>query len=371
MILNMDALRWNLAQMPHLEQEWNFTFMPVLKMVACHPAVVKAARQAGYARYGAAEVDEALFWQNGEKHPSPARPGEGPVLISLPPLHRADDVVRLFGRCPADSLEALEALEAASARRGKDAPPYECVIMLDLGDMREGIPVEYAGEFFRSVRNRFEHLSLTGLGVTMGCLHGACPDFVTTKELGTLAAMGAFILGHSFRTISLGGSIFWDWWARYHKQFACPPDTRVELRIADPILMGYDSYHEKDSAGGQFRRDLFRLDTTVLEVMEKDLRQPRSVALNGQGKLAGLTHTGRRKRVLLDCGILHTNVNELKLDIPGTEIVDFSGNYTILDVTDSPRSFHPGETVSFTPGYWAVAQSFRNPMVPKYCVSCA
>lgn len=49
MILNMDALRWNLAQMPHLEQEWNFTFMPVLKMVACHPAVVEAARQAGYA----------------------------------------------------------------------------------------------------------------------------------------------------------------------------------------------------------------------------------------------------------------------------------------------------------------------------------
>ena len=42
--LNMNALRWNLSQMPRLEQSWNFSFMPVLKMVACHPAVVDAVK---------------------------------------------------------------------------------------------------------------------------------------------------------------------------------------------------------------------------------------------------------------------------------------------------------------------------------------
>lgn len=75
-----------------------------------------------------------------------------------------------------------------------------------------------------------------------------------------------------------------------------------------------------------------------------------------------------RRRVLLDCGILHTDVRQLKLDIPGAEIVDFSGNYTILDVTDCAEDFWPGKTVSFVPGYWAVAQSFRNPLVPKSCI---
>lgn len=366
LILNMDALRWNLRQMPRLERNWNFSFMPVLKMVACHPAVVEAVHEAGYRCYGAAEVDEPLFWQQGESGPR-----EKPVLISLPPLHRADDVVRLFSRSPADSMDTLDALDAAVERRGSDAPPHDCIVMLDLGDMREGIPVEDSDEFFRCAANRFKHLNLTGAGVTMGCLHGACPDAIAMNALADAAARAGAILGRSFNVISLGGSIFWDWWAEHHGEFPRPPGCRVELRIADPILLGYDSYHDKPSAGGTFRRDLFRLEATVLEVMERELRPPRVCALNGQGEIARLTRTGRRRRALLDCGILHTNVRQLRLDIPGAEIVDFSGNYTILDVTDCARSFRPGETVSFVPGYWAVAQSFRTPMVPKYCLSPA
>ncbi len=109
----------------------------------------------------------------------------------------------------------------------------------------------------------------------------------------------------------------------------------------------------------------------MLEVTERNLRPPRVLALNGQGEIAPLTRTGPRKRALLDCGILHTSVRGLKLDIPGAEIVDFSGNYTILDITDCPGTFRPGDTVSFVPDYWAIAQSFRNPMVPKHCLSCA
>ena len=368
--LNMNALRWNLSQMPRLEQSWNFSFMPVLKMVACHPAVVDAVKQAGYRHYGAAEVDEPRFWKN-ESTPDTSAPDDRPVLISLPPLHRADEVVRLFSRSPADSVEALEALDAAAERRGSDVPPHDCIVMLDLGDMREGIPIEHSDEFFHSVANRFKRLNLTGIGVTMGCLHGACPDAIAMNELARAAARAQAILGRTLSLVSLGGSIFWDWWAEHHGEFACPPGCRVELRIADPILLGYDSYHEKASAGGTFRRDLFKLDATVLEVTERNLRPPRVLALNGQGEIARLPRTGLRRRALLDCGILHTDVRQLKLDVPGAEIVDFSGNYTILDVTDCAEDFRPGKTVSFVPGYWAVAQSFRNPMVPKYCVSCA
>ena len=370
LILNMDALNHNLRRMPRLERDWNFSFMPVLKMVACHPAVVEAVKQAGYRQYGAAEVDEPLFWKNEPASDEPAL-DDKPVLISLPPMHRADDVVRLFSRSPADSIDALDALDAAAERRGSDARPHDCIVMLDLGDMREGIPIEHCDEFFHAVVNRFRRLNLTGIGVTMGCLHGACPDAIAMNELAHAAARAQAILGRSFSLVSLGGSIFWDWWAEHHGEFACPPGCRVELRIAAPILLGYDSYHQKASAGGAFRRDLFRLDATVLEVTERNLRPPRVLALNGQGEIAPLTRTGPRKRALLDCGILHTSVRGLKLDIPGAEIVDFSGNYTILDITDCPGTFRPGDTVSFVPDYWAIAQSFRNPMVPKHCLSCA
>lgn len=65
------------------------------------------------------------------------------------------------------------------------------------------------------------------------------------NELARAAARAQAILGRTLSLVSLGGSIFWDWWAEHHGEFACPPGCRVELRIADPILLGYDSYHEK------------------------------------------------------------------------------------------------------------------------------
>ena len=362
MTLNMEALRWNLSQLPALEKAWDFRLMPVLKMVACHPAVVSAVRDAGYRRYGAAEVDEPAFW--GEAN---MVQDTRPVLISLPPLHRADDVVRIFDRSPVDSMEALESLDAAASRLGRS---HKVIIMLDLGDMREGVPVAHAKDFFQAAQGRFPHLQLDGLGVTMGCLYGAAPDDIAMKQMADAAAALHAIAGSCPR-ISLGGSVFWDWWAEHHDEFRRPEGSVVELRIGDPLLLGYDSYHNKDSAGGHFRRDLFKLHATVLEIMERDLQQPRVQTINGQGESVKVKQSGLHRRALLDCGILHTNVLQLSLDIPDAAIVDFSGNYTILDITNCAVPVHAGDTISFTPAYWAVAQSFRNPMVRKHCLPCA
>lgn len=362
--LNMDALMHNLRQIPHLEKQWGFGLLPVLKMAAGYPPIVDALRQMDYRRYGVTEVDEIFLWSSEP----PCRTDERPVLISLPPPQRADDVVRLFSRSPVSSLDNLSALEAAARRMGSDTPLHEYLIMLDIGEWREGIPLQDAVTFFQAAAGRFPHLRAVGIGVTLGCLHGVCPNHDSMRALADAVLAAEEVYGHPLTVVSLGGSVFWDWLAENHANLPFPSHCTVELRAADPILLGYDSYHDKAAAGGTFHRDLFRLEATVVEVQEKNIRPARLSVLNGMGQQSTPRYSGRRRRALLDCGCLHTDLEHCRLLLPEACVADYSATYCVIDVTDCPVLLRPGDTVSFVPGYWAVARSIRTPLVQKYCL---
>ena len=140
--INLDALAHNLRLVRRQEQAWGFRFLPVLKMVASHPDVVDFLRTQGYARYGIADMTEHLLY--GQE--PPARTGR--VLINLAPPDRADDVVRLFERSAFSCESTFRALDAAARAAGLH---HEALLMVDIGDMREGIPQEDAPALLRAV----------------------------------------------------------------------------------------------------------------------------------------------------------------------------------------------------------------------------
>ena len=363
LVINLDALQHNLCLIKRLEQRWRFTLLPVLKMVSTHPAVVAFLQEQGCTQYGVADV-----WDHLVHGPVPP-PREERALINLSPPEQADDVVRLFARSAFSSETGFQALDDAARRQGVC---HDAVLMVDLGDLREGVPLQDALPLLRAVaaasrRAQNGHgARLAGLGVNLGCLYGTCPDDENMAQLAGLAASAGQALGHPLRRVSLGGSIFWNWFATQEERQPCLPEgCLLELRMGDPLLQGYDMYRDEALLGGSFRTDLFRISATILEVAERDIQPPRHQAHNGQGQAPLCTLTGPRKRALTDCGLLHTDVSALRLDLPGAQIVDYSGNYAILDVTDCPWALSPGDRVDFIPGYWAVARAARTPQVVK------
>ncbi|HIU18151.1 MAG TPA: alanine racemase [Candidatus Avidesulfovibrio excrementigallinarum] len=363
LVINLDALEHNLRLIRQLEQRWRFTLLPVLKMVSSHPSVVSFLQERGIAQYGVADVWDHLAY-------SPMTPARNQrVLINLSPQEQADDVVRLFARSAISNVTGFRALDAAARRQGIH---HETVLMVDLGDMREGVPLQnalpllhtVAAASCRAMDGCGAHVA--GLGVNLGCLYGTCPDDENMIQLSQLAARAGRALGHPLQRVSLGGTVFWNWIAAQEGRLPrLPEHCLLELRMGDPLLLGYDMYRNEPLKGGPFRTDLFRLSTTVLEVTERDIKMPRHHVHNGQGLSPHCALTGRRRRALTDCGSLHTDVSALRLDLPGARIVDYSGNYAILDVTDCPQAPEPGDRVDFIPGYWAVARAARTPQVVK------
>lgn len=364
--INLDALAHNLRLVRHREQAWGFRFLPVLKMVASHPEIVAFLRRQGYGCHGIADMTEHLLY--GQEPPARA----GRVLINLAPPDGTDDVVRLFERSSFSCEATFRALDAAARAAGLH---HEALLMVDIGDMREGIPQDEAPALLRAVAAASQRAArgpgahVAGIGVNLGCLYGTCPDEENMARLEALAARAGDLLGHALHRVSLGGAIFWNWFARRHGHGPhLPPGCIMEFRMGDPLLLGWDMYRDQALLGGDFRQDIFRLTATVLEVTERDIRPPRQSVHNGRGLPADCPVLGKRLRALVDCGSLHTDVQGLTLPRTDWRITDFSGNYAVLDVSACPQAPVTGDHVRFIPSYWAVARTCRMPHIRKTIV---
>lgn len=366
LITNLDALEHNAALITHLCRQWGVHFLPVLKMTGCHPIIAKVLHSYGYEAFGVGDIEEYFLSIPGEaiaRHTGPDR-----FLVNLFPLHRAGDVVRTCQRSAVSCLAGVQALDEAAKRQGVR---HNTVLMIDAGDMREGVNINEAVMLAESIhRQRFQHVRIAGVGTTLGCLHGVCPDMENMALLQQTALDVAAALGHSLEVVSLGGSIFFEWFAQHSGDMTLgwPSGCTVEFRAGDPVLLGYDMYRERLFSEPGFCQDVFSLSATVVELAEKEEKQCHSTCLTGQGYGPKTGYKGRRKRALLDCGRLHTEISELDLALPGASIVEFSGNYTILDVTDCAQPLAVGDAVTFLPRYWAVAKAFRVSSVSKQFV---
>jgi predicted amino acid racemase len=356
--MNMDALRHNARQVRRLAGRWGLSVLPVLKAVASHPAAVAALTEAGaFTRFGCAEAAEA------------DQAGLGPAgrcLIQLTALSRVRQTAETFQRSFQAVPEVLAALNQATAALGRK---HEVVLMVDLDDEREGVNPEDLPELLDYART-LPHLTVKGFGATTTCLGHRLPDQRLADDLRALRSVFA---GGPEPEISLGGTV----WAAWVDQAG--PGVITELRLGDPFILGEDIYRQTALPGGPFRTDVCRLEAEVLEIRT---RRP-GPGLNGgagpAGHVAGLPEPpdrprpGQRRRALLDLGRFHSAadliqngghgdfiLSGLNCRLPGAFIAGISAGYLVLDITDCAEEPRVGQTISFKPSYWSIAEAFRN-----------
>ncbi len=357
--INYTAINHNLRIMQECSKAWNFRWLPVLKMVAGYPPIADLVRENGFSDIGIADVDEHLCFG---RMPEPSQS----IYINIVPPYRIKDILKRFKRSSVSSAETLLLLEKEAHNLRTD---HSVLLMIDLGDGREGVSQgnEFAELLDFLKKNPLKHIQISGVGVTLGCLNGLCPDNDLMYELlGMLKKIKPFI--HAKTAIcSLGGSIFWNWYAQNHAEFqnALPDGWQIELRMGDPLLVGFDMYRNEKFPGADFQRNIFKIRAQVLEIHTKQIPSKGIHVNNGHGISFHDTSNKTHIQALLDCGSLHTDISRIIPELAGAKLINYSGNYAILDITDCQAPPRHGDFISFIPDYWAVAKAFRTPQLIK------
>lgn len=316
----------------------------VMKATLGSPEIATAFLKAGVRTLGDARIENIIkMRQGGISVPM--------ALIRSPMLSQVTRVVKYAALSFNTELEVIRMLSAAAQKANRI---HGIVLMVELGDLREGILPNALHPAVREVL-RLPNIAIKGIGTNLACRSGVVPDAVNMTELSALANSIESTFGFPLETISGGNSANLDWALN-------GTDTgRVNnLRLGESILLGCDPLNRRPISG--LHTDAITLITEVIESKVKPSQPWGTIAQNAFGIPAAPKTTGDIHQSILAIG--RQDIDPSGLEPPhDIEILEASSDHLVVK---SCRLSHPvGTEVPFQLNYGALLRAMTSPFVAK------
>ena len=247
-------------------------------------------------------------------------------------------------------------LAALNEEAGKWGTRPGIILMLDVGDLREGVDnipelVELA-----QLCERLPNLYLRGVGTNHACLNGVLPTWENLTFLVEGAEAVETAIGRKLELISGGSSI--NLLLLRDGINRMPPRVN-HLRLGGSIANPMNMRLGRDFTYPGLREDSLRLTAEIVEIHEKASAPKGAPTKNWAGTAVVREDKGRRMRAILALG--SQDVGDAVTLIPveeGVEVVACSSDHTIVDVTDSGKTWHFGDTLTFKVRYANMLYAF-------------
>ena len=314
----------------------------VTKAVLGLPAVGAAMVRGGASGLGDSRVENLARLEG-------AGVGAPRTLIRSPMISQADAVVRSAGTSLNSEGAVLDALSAAAARLGAT---HAVVLMVELGDLREGVLPEDVVALARSVAAR-PGLALAGLGTNLACQSGVVPDQTKMEELSALVSDVETAVG--FALSSCPGATRRAWAGRW------PPGTSVGWTTsawASRSCSGLDTPLALPDPGPAHRRG-----TLVGELIEVQTKPVASVGASGPGGVRRACRAAwHRIGAPGDPGPGQAGRRALGLVPPaGVTVLGVSSDHLVVDLGD--HGSRVGDELAFGVDYAGLLRAATSPFV--------
>lgn len=340
-VIDLNKLASNVRRMKELCAGYGIEILGITKAFAGDPGIARVMTENGLKMLGDSRIDNIKKYQNLDCEK---------WLIRMPAPSHAEETVRYCDVSLNSELSVLKDLNDAAVRLGRK---HKVVLMVDLGDLREGCfdedDLAACADYVRSAPG----LILYGTGTNLTCFSFVQPD---TEKLERLAALGkkygadTYISGGNSATIKLmlEGGI---------------PKGVNSLRLGESVLFG------RERAGYSYlpgmNNDVFVAEAEIIEIKEKPSMPVGTIGKNSYGVRPEFKDRGKRIRAICAMGRQDIDEETLWPVDEGIEILGASSDHFIVDVTDAGKTYRPGDILRFRLGYFAVMRVFTSEYVDK------
>lgn len=316
----------------------------VTKGVCGHPGVARALLDGGVVGLADARLSNILRMRKAGI--------VGPIsMIRAPMIDEMETVIQCCDASYHTEINTVLALAAAARERGTR---HEIILMVEMGDMRDGIPPEDLEEFAVRVVAT-PGVSLRGISANFACLGGVAPTVGDMAKLSRLADRVEGASGPFVDLVSGGGSANLSW------ALGGGATGRInDLRLGEAILLGTDPMTGSPIDG--LHTDAFALFAEVIEArMKPALVTTRPlVASVGSGKPAA----NARSRTRLVLGVGQQDTDPSGLTLPAEfGFIGATSDHTVIDATEPTATL--GFEVKMGMNYSALMRAMAAPDVDK------
>ncbi len=324
------------------------SLMGVSKAVLGEPAIIKAMIQGGV-RFIA---DSRL--ENIQKMKKAGILTQFVLLRTA--LSQAELVVQAVDISLNTELETLEKLSYYAKAWNKQ---HQVILMVELGDLREGILPNDLSQFIRKTL-ALSHIKIAGIGCNLACYGGIKPDSKNMQELSELARFLEQEFQIRLEIISGGNSANYEWY-----DSAQDVGKVNNLRLGESIFLGCETVSRKAIPG--LHTHAFQLVAEVIEAKQKPSLPYGEICQDAFGNVPHFQDRGIRQRVIIALG--RQDVLASSLRSPDLlEILGSSSDHMILDGEN--HNLQVGDAVNFNLDYGGLLAAMTSPFIQKQFVTC-
>ena len=339
-IIDIPKVVYNFQSIQRLCRQMGVVLTGVVKGIAGDFKIVEALVAVGLKELGDSRIENLERFS--------VFPEVNRVLLRMPGLNGLDRVVRFTDISLNAEPEAIAALDRLGVR-------HRILLMLDLGDRREGVlesEINGVARFCKDLSN----IEVIGVGANFSCFAGVKPGPEKLKALVNIAAVLKDEFHLPVQYVSGGNSSSLP---MLYSGTLIPGINH--LRIGEGILLG------RETLTGRLLPNLFSdaflVEAEVLQSQWKPARADGETGWDALGRKPEIPEVEDGFRTLVNLGQQDTPLSGLTPLEPGIRILGGSSDYLVLA---SERRLRVGSILHFSPNYWSLLALMTSPYVRKH-----
>lgn len=279
------------------------------------------------------------------------------LILRIPQMCEIQELVKYVDISQNSEIETIRAINAEAARQGK---VHKIVLMVDLGDLREGLFYQNEDAIMAVAEevHAMSNVELYGMGTNLTCYGAIIPKSDNLQILCDIATRVEEKLGIKLPIISGGNSssIYLVWKGGL-------PEKINNLRLGESYLLGNDTAYGETVPGTV--HDALLIEAQIVELQTKPSLPIGEVGKDAFGNQPEYEDRGIIKRAILAIGKQDTDIDGM---IPLDEQIDILGgssDHMILDLTKCDKEYKVGDTVKFKLEFGAMLKAATSEYVTK------
>jgi predicted amino acid racemase len=279
------------------------------------------------------------------------------VYIKPPPKHAIEKIVKYADISFNTEKDTIERLSQEAQKQGKT---HKIIIMIEMGELREGVLQEDFLDFYDSVFN-FQNIEVVGIGTNLTCMYGILPSHDKLVQLCLYEQLLEAKFNKEIQYVSGGASVT----IPLIFQGLLPKGIN-HFRIGETFFLGTDVYN--NVTFGQMENDAFQLYAEIIELTKKRMTPIGELGKNLLGETVIFDEADQSAtsyRALIDLGLLDIDENHIKLKNKNLKIVGASSDMLVVDLGKNDENYQVGSQLEFQMDYMGVLRIMNSKYIDK------
>jgi len=280
------------------------------------------------------------------------------TIYIKPPAKRAiPSIVKYADISMNTEIETIKLLSAEAQKQNKT---HKIIIMIELGELREGIMREDLMEFYKTVF-MLKNIEVVGIGTNLSCLYGILPNHDKLIQLSLYEQLIEAKFDRQIPYVSGGSSVT----IPLIFQNLLPIGIN-HFRVGETLFLGTDVYNNTPLK--KMKTDVFSLYSEIIELIEKPSVPMGEMGTNVEGhsfdfddNLIGKTSV----RAIIDIGLLDVDEKHLEPYDKEISFVGASSDMLVIDLGLNGKNYKVGDLLQFKMDYMGTLRIINSRYIDK------